>query len=80
MVIVNEMEALSDLAQRIVERTVLEACAVDDVLKLPHNLTNKSPRRCCRHPRSCYLESIFEGLRDDEPLLTIEMHMIPVEG
>ena len=34
----KEMEALVDLAQRFVKSSVLEACAIDDGLQLPHNL------------------------------------------
>jgi len=79
----KETEALVDLAQRFVKSGVLQACAIDDGLQLPHNLKNKSPHCCCccccRRHCCCwsYLESIFEGLRDDQPLLAVEVRVIP---
>ncbi len=82
-VVTTETEALADLAQRFVESGVLEACAIDDGLELPHNLANTSPHccrcrcRCCCRCCCCYLESIFEGLRDDQPLLAVEVRVIP---
>jgi hypothetical protein len=81
-VVLAETEALADLAQRFVESGVLEACAIDDGLELPHNLANTSLHCCCRRrSRRCcccrYLKSIFEGLRDDQPLLAVEVCVIP---
>jgi hypothetical protein len=79
-VVLTETEALADLAQRFVESGVLEACAIDDGLELPHDLANTSPHccRCCCC--CCYLKSIFEGLRDDQPLLAVEVRVIPARG